>query len=104
MHDASLSLDDIAFFRRLDENSLLPVRVYGMVGCAPINTFCDVARYHGESFTLAYVARLSFEPFAHGFWAHAIAERSRSTRTARWGLGDRACSRTTQTNQVREDC
>ena len=54
VHDASLSLADIKFLKALDKEGQMPVRIYGMVYCEPINTFCgdDVERYDGDKFTL----------------------------------------------------
>lgn len=58
VHDASLSLRDIEFFKKLDKEGRLPIRVYGMVSCEPLNTFCgdEVERYDGDRFVVRCVA------------------------------------------------
>lgn len=52
VHDAALSPADVRFLRDLDQKGLLPVRIYGMVGCAPTNSWCGdddgVQVYEGE--------------------------------------------------------
>jgi predicted amidohydrolase YtcJ len=54
VHDASLSLADIAFLRRLDQEGKLPIRIYGLVSCEPLNSYCgdEVERYDGDRFQL----------------------------------------------------
>lgn len=51
-HDAMLSIEDIMFLKKLDLEGKLPIRIYGMISCVPINTFCDVERYDGDRFQL----------------------------------------------------
>lgn len=55
--DAMLSLDDVRFFKDLDEQGGMKVDVYGMVYCEPINTFCgdEVGRIDGKRFHLRFV-------------------------------------------------
>lgn len=54
VHDASLSLADIAFLKKLDEQGRMPVRIYGLVSCEPLNSWCgdQVERYDGDKFQL----------------------------------------------------
>lgn len=54
VHDASLTIDDVEFFKKLDRGGKLPIRVYGMLYCEPINTYCgdEVEKYDGDRFTL----------------------------------------------------
>lgn len=63
VHDASLSLADIKFLTALDKEGKMPVRIYGMVYCEPINTFCgdEVERYDGDKFTLRWVESLEIQ-------------------------------------------
>ncbi|GAA6011591.1 hypothetical protein JCM10207_002671 [Rhodosporidiobolus poonsookiae] len=87
VHDAALSPADIAFFRTLDEGralkgekprargeSRLPVRLYGMVGCEPTNSWCgdEVERYEGERFSVR--AAKIFTDGALGSWGAAMLE------------------------------
>lgn len=57
VHDASLSLGDIDFLKRVDKKGALGMRIYGMVGCRPINTYCGdkIKRYDGDRFVLRAV-------------------------------------------------
>lgn len=54
VHDASLSLDDIKFLKGLDQEGKLPVRIYGLVSCEPLNSWCgdQVERYDGDKFVV----------------------------------------------------
>lgn len=54
VHDASLTKEDIAFLTKLDKEGRLPIRIYGMVYCDPVNAFCgdEIERYDGDRFVL----------------------------------------------------
>lgn len=59
VHDAALAPADVRFLRDLDKDGKLPVRIYGMVGCVPTNSWCGdeegVERYDGERLTVRCV-------------------------------------------------
>lgn len=62
VHDASLTVKDIAFLKRMDQAGRLPIRIYGMVSCEPLNTFCgdEVERYDGDRFVVRQVHIIPF--------------------------------------------
>ncbi|KAL8278996.1 hypothetical protein RQP46_008665 [Phenoliferia psychrophenolica] len=70
VHDASLSLADIAFLKKIDQEGRLPIRIYGMVSCEPLNRFCgdEVERYDGDR------AVKLFTDGALGSWGAAMEE------------------------------
>ncbi|ORY86060.1 amidohydrolase 3 [Leucosporidium creatinivorum] len=74
VHDASLSLADIAFLRGLDQQGKLPIRIYGLVSCEPLNSYCgdEVERYDGDRFTLRAIK--IFTDGALGSWGAAMHE------------------------------
>lgn len=57
VHDASLSIADIAFLKTIDQQGRLPIRIYGMVSCEPLNSDCSaqVERYDGDRFVVRAV-------------------------------------------------
>lgn len=74
VHDASLSLKDIAFLKKLDDQGRMPVRIYGLVSCEPLNSWCgdQVERYDGDKFQLRGVKM--FCDGALGSWGAAMHE------------------------------
>lgn len=52
VHDAMLSVADVAFLKALDEKKELDIRIYGMGACDPLNTACRVVKYEGDRFTI----------------------------------------------------
>ncbi|GAA5862715.1 hypothetical protein JCM3774_001894 [Rhodotorula dairenensis] len=76
VHDAALSPADVRFLRDLDQKGLLPVRIYGMVGCAPTNSWCGddegVQVYEGDK--LIVRAAKIFTDGALGSWGAAMHE------------------------------
>jgi len=57
VHDAALTVEDIAFLKKVDQAGRLPIRIYGMASCAPLNSYCgeQVDRYDGDRFQLRAV-------------------------------------------------
>jgi hypothetical protein len=101
VHDASLSLEDIAFLKRVDQEGRLPVRIYGMVSCEPLNRYCgeELQRYDGDRFVLRWVGN---EDGRKGI--ELTGERtglSRSLPTVPWDLGARLCMSLTQVRLFR---
>lgn len=74
VHDASLSLADITFLRKIDQQGRLPIRIYGMVSCEPLNSYCGekIEKYKGERFELRAVK--IFTDGALGSWGAAMKE------------------------------
>ncbi|SDA05261.1 BZ3501_MvSof-1269-A2-R1_Chr12-1g03245 [Microbotryum saponariae] len=74
VHDASLSLSDINFLRKIDQEGRLPIRIYGMVSCEPLNSYCGekVTKYKGERFEVRAVK--IFTDGALGSWGAAMKE------------------------------
>ncbi|SCV72959.1 BQ2448_6884 [Microbotryum intermedium] len=74
VHDASLSLADITFLRKIDQERRLPIRIYGMVSCEPLNSYCGekVERYQGDRFEVRAVK--IFTDGALGSWGAAMKE------------------------------
>ncbi|GAA5989840.1 hypothetical protein JCM10908_002341 [Rhodotorula pacifica] len=76
VHDAALSPADVRFLRDLDQKGKLPIRIYGMVGCAPTNSWCGdeegVEVYEGEK--LIVRAAKIFTDGALGSWGAAMHE------------------------------
>ncbi|KDE05903.1 hypothetical protein MVLG_03716 [Microbotryum lychnidis-dioicae p1A1 Lamole] len=74
VHDASLSLSDINFLRKIDQEGRLPIRIYGMVSCEPLNSYCGekVTKYKGEKFEVRAVK--IFTDGALGSWGAAMKE------------------------------
>ncbi|CEQ42769.1 SPOSA6832_04616, partial [Sporobolomyces salmonicolor] len=77
-HDAALSLSDVSFFKSLDKEGRLPVRVYGMLACDEpgLGGWCGdeegAERYEGDRFTLRAVK--IFTDGALGSWGAAMHE------------------------------
>ncbi|GAA5977870.1 hypothetical protein JCM21900_002194, partial [Sporobolomyces salmonicolor] len=77
-HDAALSLSDVSFFKSLDQEGRLPVRVYGMLACDEpgLRGWCGdeegAERYEGDRFTLRAVK--IFTDGALGSWGAAMHE------------------------------
>ncbi|GAA5874352.1 hypothetical protein JCM1840_001357 [Sporobolomyces johnsonii] len=78
VHDAALSLSDVSFFKSLDEEGRLPIRVYGMLACDEpgLAGWCGdeagAERYEGDLFTLRAVK--IFTDGALGSWGAAMHE------------------------------
>ncbi|GEM11521.1 amidohydrolase family protein [Rhodotorula toruloides] len=76
VHDAALAPADVRFLRDLDKDGKLPVRIYGMVGCVPTNSWCGdeegVETYEGERLTVR--AAKIFTDGALGSWGAAMHE------------------------------
>ncbi|BGP58099.1 hypothetical protein JCM8202v2_005756 [Rhodotorula sphaerocarpa] len=76
VHDAALSPADVRFLRDLDRKGKLPIRIYGMVGCAPTNSWCGdeegVEVYEGDK--LVVRAAKIFTDGALGSWGAAMHE------------------------------
>ena len=57
VHDAALTLSDVDFLKKVDEEDMLPIRIWGMLSYEnPLNSFCgDDKRseiYEGNKFNL----------------------------------------------------
>ncbi|GAA5844752.1 hypothetical protein JCM3766R1_005265 [Sporobolomyces carnicolor] len=77
VHDAALTLSDVAFLRKIDKDDMLPIRIWGMLSCEnPLNSFCgDDERaqiYEGNKFDLRAVKL--FIDGALGSWGSAMHE------------------------------
>ncbi|KAM0747777.1 hypothetical protein T439DRAFT_317218 [Meredithblackwellia eburnea MCA 4105] len=74
VHDASLTLEDIRFLKQIDQEGRLPIRIYGLVSCEPLNSYCgdQVERYDGDRFTVRGVKL--FTDGALGSWGAAMHE------------------------------
>ncbi|KAI5474325.1 protein of heat shock protein Hsp70 family [Pseudohyphozyma bogoriensis] len=74
VHDASLSLEDIEFLKRIDGEGRLPIRIYGLVSCEPLNSYCgdEVERYDGDRFVVRGVKL--FVDGALGSWGAAMID------------------------------
>ncbi|KAK4048530.1 hypothetical protein OIV83_004698 [Microbotryomycetes sp. JL201] len=76
VHDASLSIADVAFLRRLDESNQMPVRIYGLLACDPLNSYCgdQIEKYDQKRrFTIRRVLAVKiFTDGALGSWGAAM--------------------------------
>ncbi|GAA5992955.1 hypothetical protein JCM5350_003058 [Sporobolomyces pararoseus] len=77
VHDAALTLSDVDFLKKVDEEDMLPIRIWGMLSCEnPLNSFCgDDKRseiYEGNKFNLRAVKL--FIDGALGSWGSAMHE------------------------------
>ncbi|KAK4053623.1 hypothetical protein OIO90_003862 [Microbotryomycetes sp. JL221] len=75
VHDAALSTADVAFLRRLDENDQMPVRIYGLLACDPLNSYCgDQVEKYDRKQRFALKAVKIFTDGALGSWGAAMHE------------------------------
>lgn len=77
VHDAALTLADVDFLKRIDQEDQLPIRIWGMLSCEnPLNHFCGddprSALYDGPKFNLRAVKL--FIDGALGSWGSAMHE------------------------------